>query len=134
MAQKYIFFSTNFANHFLFYYKKAEFDAVGDVKYYDPSEITFRQTLTRKAPESNRWEEVELYGADGKKLAHKRVFSSFKPSLYFPGNTAEKLFDGDVLTFFHTSDSLAWGAVELPEPSAVSKIRFKIRNDEVVWR
>ena len=46
-----------------------------------------------------------------------------------------------MLTFFHTSDSLAWGAVELPEPSAVSKIRFKIRNDdngirsgEVVWR
>ena len=165
----------------------------GEIRNYNPSENTFNQTLTRKSPESNRWEEVEkqipggkfqganredfsdsvtlfsiteipdlkfqqaevanyqkfrylrylssnktygnmaeveFYDSNEKKLQHKRIFGQYKPSLWFPDFTAEKLFDGDVLTFFHTSDSLAWGAIELDAPQAVSKIRYKIRNDD----
>ena len=168
-------------------------NADGTTSYYIPAQKTFNQILTRKSPESNRWEEVEkqipggkfqganredfkdsvtlftitetpdlkfqqaeiintqkfkylrylssnktygnmaeveFYGTDNKIMEHKRVFGRYKPSLWFPDFTAEKLFDGDVLTFFHTSDSLSWGAIELSAPQAVSKIRYKIRNDD----
>lgn len=165
----------------------------GEKKYFNPSENVFNQVLTRKSPESNRWEEVEkqipggkfqganredfsdsvtlftisdvpdlkfqsvdvdnnkkfkylrylssdktygnmaeveFYGEDNKKLEHVRVFGQYKPSLWFKENTAEKLFDGDVLTFFHTSDSLSWAAVQLAQASTITKIRYKIRNDD----
>ena len=74
--------------------------------------------------------EVEFYGSDGEILQHKKVFGQYKPSLWFKDSGAETLFDGDVLTFFHSSDSLAWGAIELSTLQSVTKIRYKIRNDD----
>ena len=67
--------------------------------------------------------------AEGKVLRGK-VMGGYKPSIYYPRNGAEMLFDGDALTFFHTSDLGSWGGLELPAPAKVSAIRFLIRNDD----
>ena len=40
------------------------------------------------------------------------------------------MFDGDALTFFHTNDSASWGGLELEQPTAISQIRYIIRNDD----
>lgn len=74
--------------------------------------------------------EVEFYTPDSGTPLRGKVYGCFQPSKYFPDNGAEKLFDGDPLTFFHTSDSLSWGAMELDRPASISKIRFIIRNDD----
>lgn len=73
--------------------------------------------------------EVEFLAPGGERL-RGRVIGGFKPSIYYPRNGAEMLFDGDALTFFHTSDLGSWGGLELPTPSAVESIRFLIRNDD----
>lgn len=74
--------------------------------------------------------EVEFYKQNDNTPLRGKVYGNFRPSRYFPDNGAEKLFDGDPLTFFHTSDSLCWGAIELEHPVPISKIRFIIRNDD----
>lgn len=74
--------------------------------------------------------EVEFYTQNGAFPLQGKVYGNFRPSKYFPTNGAEKLFDGDPLTFFHTSDSLCWGAIELERPVSISRIRFIIRNDD----
>lgn len=74
--------------------------------------------------------EVEFYAQGNTVPLRGKVYGSFRPSKYFPENGADKLFDGDPLTFFHTSDSLCWDAIELERPASISKIRFIIRNDD----
>ena len=55
---------------------------------------------------------------------------SYLPSRYYPRNGAEKLFDGDPLSFFHTDDTLSWGGLELAQPVVIDRIRYLIRNDD----
>lgn len=74
--------------------------------------------------------EVEFYAKGSDIPLRGKVYGCYLPSKYFPENGAENLFDGDPLTFFHTSDSLCWGAIELERPVTISKIRFIIRNDD----
>lgn len=74
--------------------------------------------------------EVEFY-AEGSDIPLKgKVIGEYIPSMYYPRNDAEKLFDGDALTFFHSNDTLSWGGLELEQPTAINKIRYIIRNDD----
>lgn len=73
--------------------------------------------------------EVEFLNPEGNALRGK-VIGGYKPSIYYPRNGAEMLFDGDALTFFHTSDLGSWGGLELLAPAKVSAVRFLIRNDD----
>lgn len=74
--------------------------------------------------------EVEFYTAGNDQPLQGKVIGEYEPSIYYPRNTADKMFDGDALTFFHTNDSLAWGGLELEQPLAIHKIRYIIRNDD----
>lgn len=74
--------------------------------------------------------EVEFYTAGNDQPLQGKVIGKYEPSIYYPRNTADKMFDGDALTFFHTNDSLAWGGLELEQPSTIHKIRYIIRNDD----
>lgn len=74
--------------------------------------------------------EVEFYAADSDTPLKGKVIGEYIPSMYYPRNGAEKLFDGDALTFFHSNDSLSWGGLELEQPTVIDKIRYIIRNDD----
>lgn len=74
--------------------------------------------------------EVEFYSADSDSPLKGKVIGDYESSIYYPRYGAEVLFDGDPLTFFHTNDTLSWGGLELDKPTAISKIRFIIRNDD----
>lgn len=74
--------------------------------------------------------EVEFYTAGNDQPLQGKVIGKYEPSIYYPRNTADKMFDGDALTFFHTNDSLVWGGLELEQPSTIHKIRYIIRNDD----
>lgn len=74
--------------------------------------------------------EVEFYSTDSDKPLGGKVVGNYKPSIFYPQYGADVLFDGDPLTFFHSSDTLSWGGLELEEPTIISKIRFIIRNDD----
>ncbi len=75
--------------------------------------------------------ELEFYTTDNNMpLKGKKVIGNYEPSLYYPRNSAEVMFDGDPLTFFHTNDTLSWGGLELEQPTVISKIRYIIRNDD----
>lgn len=74
--------------------------------------------------------EVEFYAKGESKPLRGKIIGRYDASIYYPRNGAEKLFDGDPLTFFHTNDSLSWGGLELERPAVIEKIRFIIRNDD----
>lgn len=74
--------------------------------------------------------EVEFYKDDSEIPLMGKVIGKYEPSVYYPRNGAEKLFDGDALTFFHSNDTLSWGGLELEQPAVISKIRYIIRNDD----
>ena len=74
--------------------------------------------------------EVEFYAEGSDTPLKGKVIGKYIPSMYYPRNGAEKLFDGDALTFFHSNDSLSWGGLELEQPTAIDKIRYIIRNDD----
>lgn len=74
--------------------------------------------------------EVEFYAIGKDKPLCGKVIGRYTPSIYYPSNGAEKLFDKDALTFFHTADTLSWGGLELPTSEHIGKIRFIIRNDD----
>lgn len=74
--------------------------------------------------------EVEFYAEGSDRPLHGKVIGKYIPSVYYPRNGAEMLFDGDPLTFFHSNDSLSWGGLELEKPSVVTRIRYLIRNDD----
>lgn len=74
--------------------------------------------------------EVEFYSTDSDKPLQGKVIGDYEPSIYYPRYGAEMMFDGDPLTFFHSNDTLSWGGLELDNPTAISKIRFIIRNDD----
>lgn len=74
--------------------------------------------------------EVEFY-AEGSDVPLKgKVIGAYIPSMYYPRNGAEKLFDGDPLSFFHSNDTLSWGGLELEQPLVIDRIRYIIRNDD----
>lgn len=73
--------------------------------------------------------EVEFYAAGSDMPLKGKVIGGYEKSIYYPRNGAEKLFDGDPLTFFHTNDTLSWGGLELESPIVISKMRYIIRND-----
>nr|WP_302829808.1 discoidin domain-containing protein [uncultured Bacteroides sp.] len=74
--------------------------------------------------------EVEFYEEYSNVPLKGKPFGKYKPSTYFPRNGVDKLFDGDPLTFFHSSDTLSWGALELSHPAKISRIRYIMRNDD----
>ncbi|WP_293711053.1 hypothetical protein [uncultured Parabacteroides sp.] len=74
--------------------------------------------------------ELEFYTADSNTPLKGKIISDYEPSIYYPRYGAEVMFDGDPLTFFHSNDTLSWGGLELDKPTAISKIRFIIRNDD----
>lgn len=73
--------------------------------------------------------ELEFYTTGGA-LVKGKIIGDYKPSIYYPRNGAETMFDDDPLTFFHTDDTLSWGGMELERPTVISKIRYIIRNDD----
>lgn len=74
--------------------------------------------------------EVEFYAEGSDTPLKGKVISNYEPSIYYPRNGAEKLFDGDALTFFHSNDTLSWGGLELEQPTTINRIRYIIRNDD----
>lgn len=105
-----------------------------DLKYITVvSENTTPVKYVRYQASDKTWgnmAEVEFYSADSDSPVKGKVISDYEPSIYYPRNGAEMLFDGDPLTFFHSNDTLSWGGLELEKPTAISKIRFIIRNDD----
>lgn len=74
--------------------------------------------------------ELEFYETNSEVPIKGKVIGDYKPSIYYPRYGAEVMFDGDPLTFFHSSDTLSWGGLELEQPTSISKIRYIIRNDD----
>lgn len=74
--------------------------------------------------------ELAFYTAGKEQPLQGNVIGEYEPSIYYPRNTADKMFDGDPLTFFHTKDSLAWGGLDLGKPTPIDRIRYIIRNDD----
>lgn len=74
--------------------------------------------------------EVEFYEKDSDIPLKGKPYGKYRPSIYFPRFGVENLFDGDPLTFFHSNDSLSWGALELERPAQIKKIRYIMRNDD----
>ena len=74
--------------------------------------------------------EVEFYTEGSDSPLQGEIIGKYIPSVYYPRNGAEMLFDGDPLTFFHTNDSLSWGGLELKKPEVITRIRYLIRNDD----
>ena len=71
--------------------------------------------------------EIELYGKDGEKLSHKRVYGYRWTE---KGHEQAKLYDGDPLTSFTLqATKRGWCGVEFEEPVHLSEIRFIPRND-----
>lgn len=102
-------------------YITIEVNSLEDVKYvrYRSSDKTY-----------GNMGEVEFYEKDSDIPLKGKPYGKYKPSLYFPRYGVENLFDGDPLTFFHSSDSLSWGALELNHPAKIAKIRYIMRNDD----
>lgn len=74
--------------------------------------------------------EVEFYTVGNDRPLQGKVIGAYQPSLFYPRNTADKMFDGDPLTFFHTKDTLSWGGLDLGKPTVIDHIRYIIRNDD----
>ena len=74
--------------------------------------------------------EVEFHASGSGEPLTGKVIGDYEPSIYYPRNTAEKMFDGDALTFFHTNNMPCWGGLELERAEHVDSIRFIIRNDD----
>ena len=74
--------------------------------------------------------EVEFYAEGSDTPLKGKVIGDYEPSIYYPRNGAQMMFDGDALTFFHTNDSASWGGLELEQPTAINQIRYIIRNDD----
>jgi len=74
--------------------------------------------------------EVEFYAQGQQSPLKGKVIGKYETSRFYPRNGAEKMFDGDPLSFFHTNDTLSWGGIELKLPVCINKIRYLIRNDD----
>jgi hypothetical protein len=75
--------------------------------------------------------EVEFYEKNALTKLQGTVIGDYSPSPYYPSNGAEKMFDGDALTFFHTDeDKAGWGGLQFDKPVHIDKIRYLIRNDD----
>ncbi|TWI88820.1 RICIN domain-containing protein [Chitinophaga japonensis] len=72
--------------------------------------------------------ELEFFNDQGKEVAGRIIGSegSYKDF----GNTKEKVFDKELLTFFDgVSRGVNWVGLELEQPEKISRIRFVPRND-----
>lgn len=74
--------------------------------------------------------EIEFYKEGSDEPLSGKVIGEYEPSIYYPSNVAEKMFDGDALTFFHTGNDPVWGGLELERAEKVDSLRFIIRNDD----
>jgi len=74
--------------------------------------------------------EIEFYKEGSDEPLTGKVIGEYEPSIYYPSNVAEKMFDGDALTFFHTGNAPVWGGLVLEYPEKVDSLRFIIRNDD----
>lgn len=80
------------------------------------------------APNSNyNMAEVEVYDEKNNRILTGKPFDNTW------ANTARKLYDSDVLTYYASytaNDEPIWAALEFEKPESVSKIRFLPRNDD----
>lgn len=74
--------------------------------------------------------EIEFYKEGSDEPLSGKVIGEYEPSIYYPSNVAEKMFDGDALTFFHTGNMPVWGGLQLEQAEKVDSLRFIIRNDD----
>ena len=74
--------------------------------------------------------EIEFYKEGSDQPLSGKVIGEYEPSIYYPSNVAEKMFDGDALTFFHTGNAPVWGGLQLEQAEKVDSLRFIIRNDD----
>lgn len=74
--------------------------------------------------------EIEVYSKGQIEKCTGQVVGDYTPSIYYPRNTADKMFDGDPLSFFHTADTLGWGGLMFEQPICIDRIRYIIRNDD----
>lgn len=74
--------------------------------------------------------EIEFYREGSDSPLTGKVIGEYEPSIYYPLNVAEKMFDGDALTFFHTGNDPVWGGLQLEKAEKVDSLRFIIRNDD----
>lgn len=74
--------------------------------------------------------EIEFYKEGSNEPLSGKVIGEYEPSIYYPSNVAEKMFDGDALTFFHTGNAPVWGGLQLEQVEKVDSLRFIIRNDD----
>lgn len=74
--------------------------------------------------------EIEFYKEGSDQPLSGKVIGEYEPSIYYPSNVAEKMFDGDALTFFHTGNAPIWGGLQLEQAEKVDSLRFIIRNDD----
>ncbi len=76
--------------------------------------------------------ELEFYsGENGSKRAIGRIIGS--PGSYDdrPDRTADKAFDGDVLSFYHAKTwGTDWIGMDFGKPATITKIRYLPRNDD----
>ncbi|MDR1121804.1 MAG: discoidin domain-containing protein [Dysgonamonadaceae bacterium] len=71
--------------------------------------------------------EIEFYGSGGEKLSGTSVGT---PSARNPNNTCDKVFDGDVSTFYNAIESSeAWTGVDFQERKQIRKIRYLPRTE-----
>lgn len=72
--------------------------------------------------------ELKFYDKAGREMLGKIIGSDKSYKLL--GNTKEKAFDNDVLTFYDGfSRNSSWLGIELPQPRAIGNIKFIPRND-----
>lgn len=74
--------------------------------------------------------EIEFYKEGSDLPLEGKVIGEYEPSIHYPSNVAEKMFDGDALTFFHTGNMPVWGGLQLEQAEKVDSLRFIIRNDD----
>jgi hypothetical protein len=75
--------------------------------------------------------EIEFYEKNSQNKLQGISIGDYSPSIYYPQNGPEKMFDGDALTFFHTfEDRPGWGGFQFDKPVHIDKIRYLIRNDD----
>lgn len=74
--------------------------------------------------------EIEFYKEGSDEPLEGKVIGEYEPSIYYPSNVAEMMFDGDALTFFHTGNMPVWGGLQLEQAEKVDSLRFIIRNDD----
>lgn len=104
-------------------------EGITNGNWYDiPIEETGRYSYARYLGPNGSYcnvNEIEFVAEDGKAIAGKVIGSQGEQ-----GKTADKVFDGDILTGFHgLSPDGHWIGLKFTQPERISRIRYIPRND-----